>query len=220
MDGFDPHQAMIVLAATNRPDVLDQALLRPGRFDRRVVVDRPDRAGRVAILRVHVRDVPLAPDVKLGIVAASTVGMVGADLANLVNEAALTAARRSLDQVTHACFEEAMDRIMMGAERPLVLIERHDDRKRVTAVSHPRLTETVFRPPQLTLFDLGPNEWLLYWKAPAYVPRRKHKPASNVTQLPLFEVPERQKAAGANDISLAPSPRFHFQVISRPVDEQ
>jgi cell division protease FtsH len=121
MDGFDPHEAIVVLAATNRPDVLDTALLRPGRFDRQVVVDRPDRAGREAILRVHARQVPLAPDVKLDVIAASTVGMVGADLANLVNEAALTAARHNLEQVTHACFEEAMDRIMMGAERPLVL---------------------------------------------------------------------------------------------------
>ena len=123
MDGFDPHEAIIVLAATNRPDVLDPALLRPGRFDRQIVVDRPDRAGREAILRVHVRNVPLAPDVKLDVIAASTVGMVGSDLANLVNEAALTAARHNLEQVTHACFEEAMDRIMMGAERPLVLSE-------------------------------------------------------------------------------------------------
>jgi cell division protease FtsH len=121
MDGFDPHQAIIVLAATNRPDVLDSALLRPGRFDRQVVVNRPDRVGREAILRVHVRNVPLAPDVKLDVIAAATVGMVGSDLANLVNEAALTAARHNLEQVTQTCFEEAMDRIMLGAERPLVL---------------------------------------------------------------------------------------------------
>ncbi|HLX39706.1 MAG TPA: ATP-dependent zinc metalloprotease FtsH, partial [Ktedonobacteraceae bacterium] len=121
MDGFDPHEAIIVLAATNRPDVLDQALLRPGRFDRQVVVDRPDRVGREAILRVHARNVPLASDVKLNEIAAATVGMVGADLANLVNEAALTAARHKLEQVTQTCFEEAMDRIMLGAERPLVL---------------------------------------------------------------------------------------------------
>jgi cell division protease FtsH len=130
MDGFDPHQAIIVLAATNRPDVLDPALLRPGRFDRQIVVDRPDRAGREAILRVHARQVPLAADVKLDKIARSTVGMVGADLANLVNEAALTAARHNLEQVTHACFEEAMDRIMMGAERPLVL---SPEERRVTA---------------------------------------------------------------------------------------
>lgn len=130
MDGFDPHEAIIVLAATNRPDVLDSALLRPGRFDRQVVVDRPDRAGREAILRVHVREMPLAADVKLDVIAASTVGMVGADLANLANEAALTAARHRLDKVTHVCFEEAMDRIMMGAERPLVLSPQE---RRVTA---------------------------------------------------------------------------------------
>jgi cell division protease FtsH len=123
MDGFDPHEAIIVLAATNRPDVLDAALLRPGRFDRQIVVDRPDRAGREAILRVHTRLVPLDPDVQLNVIAASTVGMVGADLANLVNEAALIAARHNLKQVTQACLEEALDRIMMGAERPLVLSE-------------------------------------------------------------------------------------------------
>ena len=123
MDGFDPHEAIIVLAATNRPDVLDSALLRPGRFDRQIVVDRPDRAGREAILRVHTRLVPLAPDVQLNVIAASTVGMVGADLANLVNEAALIAARHNLTQVTQTCLEEALDRIMMGAERPLVLSE-------------------------------------------------------------------------------------------------
>lgn len=130
MDGFDPHEVIVVLAATNRPDVLDPALLRPGRFDRQVVVDRPDRAGREAILRVHARNVPLAPDVQLERIAASTVGMVGADLANLVNEAALIAARRSLEQVTQACFEDAMDRILMGAERPLVL---SPEERRVTA---------------------------------------------------------------------------------------
>ncbi len=121
MDGFDPHQAIIVLAATNRPDVLDSALLRPGRFDRRIVVDRPDKDGRKAILLVHARHVPLAPDVDLNMVARSTAGMVGADLANLVNEAALIAARHGLSQVTRVCFEEALDRIMMGAQRPLVL---------------------------------------------------------------------------------------------------
>jgi cell division protease FtsH len=121
MDGFDSRQGIVVLAATNRPDVLDPALLRPGRFDRQVVVDRPDRNGREAILRVHTRNVPLAPDVDLEVIARATPGMVGADLANLVNEAALTAARHNLDQVTQACFEEAMDRIMMGAQRPLLL---------------------------------------------------------------------------------------------------
>ena len=123
LDGFDTHQAIVVIAATNRPDGLDQALLRPGRFDRRVTVDRPDWNGRLAILKIHSRDVPLAPDVNLLTLARSTPGMVGADLANLVNEAALLAARRNLDRVTQKCFTEALDKILLGAERPLVLTE-------------------------------------------------------------------------------------------------
>src|SRR5712692_10610092 len=121
MDGFDTRQAVVVLAATNRPDGLDQALLRPGRFDRRVTVDRPDWTGRLAILKIHSRDVPLSTDVDLNAIARSTTGMVGADLANLVNEAALLAARRNLDRVTQRSFEEALDKILLGAERPLVL---------------------------------------------------------------------------------------------------
>jgi len=123
MDGFDTHQAVVVIAATNRPDGLDQALLRPGRFDRRVTVDRPDWNGRLAILKIHARNVPLGPDVDMVTVARSTPGMVGADLANLVNEAALLAARRDLDQVNQQCFLEALDKILLGAERPLVLNE-------------------------------------------------------------------------------------------------
>jgi cell division protease FtsH len=123
MDGFDTRQAVVVVAATNRPDGLDQALLRPGRFDRRVVVDRPDWKGRQAILMIHVRGVPLAPDVDLQQLARTTTGMVGADLANLVNEAALLAARRNLERVNMACFNDALDRIQIGAERPLVLNE-------------------------------------------------------------------------------------------------
>ncbi|HKV00694.1 MAG TPA: ATP-dependent zinc metalloprotease FtsH [Ktedonobacteraceae bacterium] len=121
MDGFDTRQAVVVVGATNRPDGLDIALLRPGRFDRRVTVDRPDWNGRLAILKIHAREVPLGPDIDLVSVARSTVGMVGADLANLVNEAALLAARRNLDYVTQKCFEEALDKILLGAERPLVL---------------------------------------------------------------------------------------------------
>ncbi|HTK11748.1 MAG TPA: ATP-dependent zinc metalloprotease FtsH [Ktedonobacteraceae bacterium] len=121
MDGFDSRQAVVVIAATNRPDGLDQALLRPGRFDRRVTVDRPDWNGRLAILKIHSRTVPLANDIDLVAIARSTTGMVGADLANLVNEAALLAARRNLDRVTQRCFEEALDKILLGAERPLVL---------------------------------------------------------------------------------------------------
>ncbi len=123
MDGFDTRQAVVVIAATNRPDGLDQALLRPGRFDRRVTVERPDWNGRLAILKIHSRDVPLAKDVDLITIARATPGMVGADIANLVNEAALLAARRNLNVVTQNCFDDALDRILIGAERPLVLTE-------------------------------------------------------------------------------------------------
>jgi len=123
MDGFDVRQAVVVIAATNRPDGLDKALLRPGRFDRRVTVERPDWNGRLAILKIHSRDVPLASDVDLVTIARATPGMVGADLANLVNEAALLAARRNLDAVNQNCFDEALDKILLGAERPLVLSE-------------------------------------------------------------------------------------------------
>lgn len=123
MDGFDTRQAVVVIGATNRPDGLDIALLRPGRFDRRVTVDRPDWNGRLAILKIHARPIPLGPDVDLVAIARATPGMVGADLANLVNEAALLAARRNLDKVTQQCFTEALDKILLGAERPLVLSE-------------------------------------------------------------------------------------------------
>jgi cell division protease FtsH len=123
MDGFDTRQAVVVIGATNRPDGLDIALLRPGRFDRRVTVDRPDWTGRLAILKIHSREVPMGPDIDLVALARATVGMVGADLANLVNEAALLAARRNLEYVTQKCFEEALDKILLGAERPLVLSE-------------------------------------------------------------------------------------------------
>jgi cell division protease FtsH len=116
MDGFEPNEAVIILAATNRPDILDPALLRPGRFDRQVVLDLPDRRGREAILRIHTRKLPLAPEVDLGALAQATPGMSGADLANLANEAALTAARNNTSQVTAADFDEALDRITLGAE--------------------------------------------------------------------------------------------------------
>ena len=128
MDGFDSSTGVIVIAATNRPDVLDQALLRPGRFDRRVAVQPPDRNGREAILRVHTRSVPLAPDVDLGGIASTTPGMVGADLANLVNEAALLAARRGHDQVEEADFTDALEKIVLGAERK-VLMSKEDKRR-------------------------------------------------------------------------------------------
>jgi cell division protease FtsH len=129
MDGFDPASGVIVLGATNRPDVLDPALLRPGRFDRRVFVQAPDSKGREQILMVHTRSVPLADDVDLGRIAQSTPGMVGADLANLVNEAALLAARRGHDKVHRADFTDAIEKIVLGAERKIVLSE--DDRRRI-----------------------------------------------------------------------------------------
>jgi cell division protease FtsH len=119
---------VIVIGATNRPDVLDTALLRPGRFDRRVAVQAPDRAGREAILRVHTREVPLAPDVDLGRIAATTPGMVGADLANLVNEAALLAARRNHEHVEESDFTDALERIVLGAERQVMMTP--EDRRR------------------------------------------------------------------------------------------
>jgi cell division protease FtsH len=128
MDGFSPRESVIVLGATNRPEVLDSALLRPGRFDRRVVVSPPDRAGREAILRVHTRSVPLAPDVDLGSIAASTPGMVGADLANVANEAALLAARRGHTQVQRQDVSDALERIVLGAERKVIISD--EDRRR------------------------------------------------------------------------------------------
>jgi cell division protease FtsH len=128
MDGFDPRTGVIVLGATNRPEILDPALLRPGRFDRRVAVQPPDRAGRDAILKVHTRSVPLADDVDLGGLASATPGMVGADLANLVNEAALLAARRSHSKVNREDLTDALERIVLGAERRVVISD--EDRRR------------------------------------------------------------------------------------------
>ncbi len=129
MDGFSSKEGVILLAATNRPDVLDQALLRPGRFDRRIVVQPPDKVGREAILKVHTRGVPLSRDVKLNEIASDTPGLVGADLRNLVNEAALLAARRKEDQVTQKDFLDALEKIVLGPARPLVMSE--DERRRV-----------------------------------------------------------------------------------------
>ena len=121
MDGFDGREGVIVLAATNRADVLDAALLRPGRFDRRVIVQHPDRAGRTAILKVHTKNVPLAPEVSLERIAAETPGLVGADLRNLVNEAALRAARTGADVVRPEDFAEALQKIMLGPARHILL---------------------------------------------------------------------------------------------------
>jgi cell division protease FtsH len=128
MDGFSSRVAVIVLAATNRSDVLDPALLRPGRFDRRVTVQPPDRAGRAEILKVHTRGVPLAPDVNPDAIAAETPGLVGADLRNLVNEAALLAARKEHNAVTATDFSEALEKIALGAERRLALAPEERER--------------------------------------------------------------------------------------------
>ena len=128
MDGFDPRTGVIVLAATNRPDILDPALLRPGRFDRRVTVNPPDRDGRAAILKVHTRSVPLADNVDLDQVAAQTPGMVGADLRNLVNEAALTAARHKHERVESTDLAEALSRIILGSERRITLSAQERER--------------------------------------------------------------------------------------------
>jgi len=130
MDGFDPHEELIVLAATNRPDVLDPALLRPGRFDRYVVIDRPDWRDREKILRVHTRNVPLAEDVDLAVTAKGTPGMTGADLESLVNEAAILAAREDVTAVTASHLERAKDKLLMGGERKMVI---SDAEKRITA---------------------------------------------------------------------------------------
>jgi cell division protease FtsH len=131
MDGFDPKTGVILLASTNRPDILDPALLRPGRFDRQVVVDRPDLEGRRAILGVHAREKPLADGVDLEVIARRTPGFTGADLANLVNEAALLAGRRGLDRIGVPQLEEAIDRVMAGPERRSRLIS--DAERRIIA---------------------------------------------------------------------------------------
>ncbi|MCI0449329.1 MAG: ATP-dependent zinc metalloprotease FtsH [Chlorobi bacterium] len=131
MDGFEQNTGVIIIAATNRPDVLDPALLRPGRFDRQVVVDRPDVKGREGIFKVHTRNIPLDKNVSLEVLAKGTPGLAGADIANLVNEAALLAARKNKDKVTMADFEEAKDKVMMGMERKSLIISEKE--KRTTA---------------------------------------------------------------------------------------
>ena len=131
MDGFESNDGVILIAATNRPDVLDPALLRPGRFDRQIVVDAPDLKGRIGILKVHVRNKPLAADVDIERLARGTPGMAGADLANLVNEAALLAARRNHDKIYMVDFEDAKDRVMLGAERKSLVMR--EEERRLTA---------------------------------------------------------------------------------------
>src|SRR5690606_16882231 len=129
MDGFTGREGVIVLAATNQQDVLDKALLPPGRFDRRIVVNLPDKNGREAILQVHTRRMPLAADVSLAELAGATPGFSGADLRNLANEAALLAARRDQNEVTQKDFLDALEKIVLGPERPLLLSQ--EDRERI-----------------------------------------------------------------------------------------
>ena len=131
MDGFEDKENVILIAATNRPDVLDPALLRPGRFDRQVTVTNPDKKGREEILKVHVKKVPLAKDVNLSVIARGTPGFSGADLANLVNEAALLAARKNKTKVTSKDFDEAKDKVLMGAERKSMAMDENE--KKLTA---------------------------------------------------------------------------------------
>jgi cell division protease FtsH len=144
MDGFDTRKGVIIMAATNRPEILDPALLRPGRFDRQVVVDRPDLTGREAILRIHSKGIKLSPDVDLKVIASRTPGMVGADLANICNESALLAVRRGKKSVTMAEFEEAIDRVIAGLEKKKRLISPKE--KQIVAyheAGHAMVAETL-----------------------------------------------------------------------------
>src|SRR5690606_13111921 len=127
MDGFSPNESVIVIAATNRPDVLDPALLRPGRFDRHITVDRPTRNGRIMMFKVHTRDIPLADDVDLERLADGTIGLTGADIQNLCNEAALWATRMGKDQVDMSDFEFARDKVLMGPKREEVLMGKEKE---------------------------------------------------------------------------------------------
>src|SRR4029079_4774505 len=143
MDGFEGNAGVIVIAATNRPDVLDPALMRPGRFDRQVVVPLPDIRGREQILLVHMRKVPMAPDVKADIIARGTPGMSGADLANLVNEAALFAARSNKRLVDMHDFERAKDKIIMGAERRSIVMPEEERRNTAYHESGPAIVAVL-----------------------------------------------------------------------------
>jgi cell division protease FtsH len=146
MDGFDPKKGVIIIAATNRPEILDPALLRPGRFDRVVVVDRPDLKGREAILRLHCREIKLAPDVDLKVIAARTPGMVGAELANIVNEAALLAARKGKDAVEMEDFEEAIDRVVAGLARKSRYLSPEEKRRIAYHEAGHAICAAVFAP--------------------------------------------------------------------------
>src|SRR5699024_6150140 len=126
MDGFETDEGVIIMAATNRPDVLDQALLRPGRFDRQIMIDKPDLNGRVEVLKVHVRDITLSDNIDLRLLASQTPGFAGAELANLCNEAALTAARRDKKQVEMVDFQDSIERVIAGLEKKNKIISPHE----------------------------------------------------------------------------------------------
>ena len=162
MDGFDTDTNVIIVAAMNRPDILDPALLRPGRFDRTVVLDRPDMRGREAILRVHVKGKPLSPDVDLGVLARSTPGFVGADIENLVNEGAILAARRNKKVIGQTDLEESIERVIAGPERKSRLIS--EEEKQIIAYHKPVTPLLLIQSPRLILFIKYlslPGEWLV-----------------------------------------------------------
>src|SRR5690242_8737838 len=184
MDGFESNEGVILIAATNRPDVLDPALLRPGRFDRRIVVPRPDVKGREGILKVHTKKTPLAPEVDLDAIARGTPGFCGADLENLVNEAALLAARKNKDRLDNGDFEFAKDKVMMGAERRSMIISEKD--KKITAwheAGHTLVAKLlpqcdpvhkvtiIPRGPALGLTQMLPKEDRLNWNRRAVLDR-------------------------------------------------
>ncbi len=170
MDGFSPNESVIVLAATNRPDVLDPALLRPGRFDRHITVDRPNHKGRVAIFKVHVRDVPLADDVDLERLASGSVGLTGADIRNLVNEAALWATRQGKDKVDMDDFEHARDKVIMGAKREEVLLGKEKEETAYHEAGHTLLAWLVpgaDRVHKVTIIPRGRR-----WASRSWFPRK------------------------------------------------
>jgi cell division protease FtsH len=184
MDGFESNEGVILIAATNRPDVLDPALLRPGRFDRRIVVPRPDVKGREGILKVHTKKTPLSPEVDLDAIARGTPGFCGADLENLVNEAALLAARKNKDRLDNGDFEFAKDKVMMGSERRSMIISEKD--KKITAwheAGHTLVAKLlehcdpvhkvtiIPRGPALGLTQMLPKEDRLNWNKSAILDR-------------------------------------------------
>ena len=212
MDGFDPSVGVIVISATNRPEVLDPALLRPGRFDRRVAVQSPDTLGRRKILDVHTRSVPLAPDVDLDRLAATTPGMVGADLANVVNEAALTAARREHDAVTMRDLHDALEKLILGTERRILLSEQERQRSAYHEAGHALIAMLT---PGLTPFARSRS-------SPAGSRSASHsrppRPTASATTVPTCSARSRWRwvAGSPRSSSTARSPPARRTTSSRP----